>query len=136
MNKAVAVVALSAVAVCVARADELAEVAALLESGLAEQAQLLATVTDTAAAAAAVEPLAANLKGLAALNDRVATTDLWNHIETTPELKKKLVSTIQQISISFCRIQEADYYGCAGLKQLLAPLLTPTADAPEEQDAQ
>lgn len=136
MNKAVAVVVLSTVAVCVTRADELVEVAALLESGLAEHAQLLATVTDNAGAAAALEPLAANLKGLAALNGRVATTDLWNHIETTPELKKKLVSTIQQISISFCRIQDADYYGCDGLKQLLAPLLTPAADAPGEQSAQ
>lgn len=136
MNKAVAIVALSVAAMGIAAADELADVATSLEVGLVAQAEILATVTDAAGAAAAVEPLKQNLKSLAALNGRVPTTDLWNRIETQPELKKKLVDTIQQISISFCRIQEADYYGCSALKELLQPLLTPAADVPEEQGAQ
>ena len=77
--------------------------------------------------------LQANFDKLQGLNGRVDTTAMWRHIENTPELKSELVLTIQLISIEFCRIEEAQFYGCEELRALLAPLLIPAAARPDEQ---
>lgn len=135
MKQAFIVLALSGAAACVAVADDVQSISAALDAGLAEQYAILSGVKDTASAAAAVEPLAANLAELKALNDRVDATALWRYIENTPEVKNALLYRLYYISIEYDRLGGAEFFACDELKALLAPLLIPAVERPVE-DAQ
>ncbi len=118
-------------AACVASADDVQSIGAALETGLSEQLTILQGMTDASTCAAAFPSLESNFKKLADLNDRVDPTDLWHHIESNAEFKAKLIHLLQSISIEFYRIEQAQFFGCEPLKQLLLPLLVP-AKTPEE----
>ncbi|MBQ4635739.1 MAG: hypothetical protein IJB64_04815 [Akkermansia sp.] len=133
MKQVFSFLVLSSSVACVAAADDVQSICAALNAGLTEQLGILKGMTDTASCAAAVPALQANFDKLQGLNGRVDTTAMWRHIENTPELKSELVLTIQLISIEFCRIEEAQFYGCEELRALLAPLLIPAAARPDEQ---
>ncbi|MBQ9095809.1 MAG: hypothetical protein IJY53_05690 [Akkermansia sp.] len=133
MKQVFSFLVLSSSVACVAAADDVQSICAALNAGLTEQLGILKGMTDTTSSAAAVPALQANFDKLQGLNGRVDTTAMWRHIENTPELKSELVLTIQLISIEFCRIEEAQFYGCEELRALLAPLLIPAAARPDEQ---
>ncbi len=133
MKQVFSFLVLSSSVACVAAADDVQSVCAALNEGLTEQLSILKGMTDTSSSEAAVPALQANFDKLQGLNGRVDTTVMWRHIENTPELKAELVLAIQLISIEFCRIEAAQFYGCEELKALLAPLLIPAAARPDEQ---
>lgn len=128
-------VAIGGISACVAVADDVQTVSAELSAALTSQLQILQQVQDSSSAAAAVTPLREKLAALREMNEtcRIPTTDLWRHIENTPELKNQLVLCLQHISIHYYRIEMADFYGCAELRQLLTPLLVPASPRPEEE---
>lgn len=134
MKQAYVFLALSGVAACVAAADDAASMCARLDAGLQEQLRILDSIQDASSASAHVAALAANFAHLKALSDSMdvddahcRTTELWRYIDSTPDVKPRLVGCVQKISIHFERIEKAEFYGCAELKALLAPLLTPAS---------
>lgn len=120
--------------VCVATAAATPEsVCSALAEGLSKQQEILAGVTDAASSAAAVGALQDNVRYLNSLHDRVETNELWRHIENTPELKTRLINYLQQITIHLARIEQAEYYGCESLRELLYPMLNPSSSRPDEE---
>lgn len=115
-----------AAAACVASADDVYSITAALDAGLSKQLEILQSMTDASSCAAAAPALEENLKSLAALNDRVDPTELWNHISCNAEIKEKLVHTIQSISIEYYRLEQANFFGCEQVQRLLMPLLAPS----------
>lgn len=121
-----------AAAACVATAaDDVHSITSALDAGLAEQLEILKGMTDAGSCAAAAPALEENLKSLAALNDRVDLTELWTHIASNAEIKAKLVQTIQSISIEFYRLEQANFFGCEQVQQLLMPLMVPAQPVEE-----
>lgn len=123
-------------AACGVHAAESAEsLCATLSSGLTAQRDVLAGVQDSFTASAAVSALQDNFRFLNALHEHTDTNELWRYIENHPQEKQRLVSCLQQITIHLMRIEKADYYGCAPLRELLFPMLNPAADTPDAEPA-
>ena len=121
-----------AAAACVASAaDDVHSITAALDAGLSKQLEILKGMTDAATCAAAAPALEENLKSLAALNDRVDSSELWTHIASNAEMKAKLVRTLQSISMEFYRLEQAQFFGCAQVQQLLMPLMVPAQPVEE-----
>jgi hypothetical protein len=120
--------------VCVASAADTPEsICSALDAGLSKQQEILAGVQDAASAQASIGALQDNFRYLTALNERVDTNDLWRHIENSPELKTRLIGYLQQITIHLMRIETAEFYGCAELRSLLEPMLTPASSRGDEE---
>lgn len=120
--------------VCVASAADTPEsICSALDAGLSKQQEILAGVQDAASAQASIGALQDNFRYLTALNERVDTNDLWRHIENSPELKTRLIGYLQQITIHLARIEQAEYYGCESLRELLYPMLNPSSSRPDEE---
>ena len=62
----------------------------------------------------------------------VEETELWLYIENTEGVKQPLVDVLSQVALQMARIENADYFNHAGLKELLAPQIEET---PEVQNA-
>ncbi len=99
-----------------------------LLKGLQEEVRLLSSITDTATAQAAVEPLKANGATLAQRVDGVSDKALWNYIDNTHDNKLPLIEMIQRLSAQFTRLQKANFYGCYELQDALRPQLEPNPD--------
>lgn len=141
MKQAFVFLALGGVAACVATANDAASMCARLDAGLQAQLRILDSIQDASSASAHVAELAANFAHLKALSESMdvddahcKTTELWRYIDSTPDVKPRLVGYVQQISIRFERIEKAEFYGCAELKELLAPLLTPASVRTEMEE--
>ena len=120
--------------VCVASAADTPEsICSALDAGLSKQQEILAGVQDAASAQASIGALQDNFRYLTALNERVDTNALWRHIENSPELKTRLIGYLQQITIHLARIEQAEYYGCESLRELLYPMLNPSSSRPDEE---
>lgn len=139
MKQAFFFVALSGMAACVATADDVSRMCDDLTSGLDAQLRILSSIQDAQSAAAQVSDLQKNFDALKNLSksmddkdDSCKTTELWRYIDSSPEIKPRLVRCVQQISIHFHRIETAEFYGCEALKNLLSPLLVPASARPEE----
>ena len=123
--------------VCVASAADTPEsICSALDAGLSKQQEILAGVQDAASAQASIGALQDNFLYLTALNERVDTNDLWRHIENSPELKTRLIGYLQQITIHLARIEQAEYYGCESLRELLYPMLNPSSSRPDEEQTE
>jgi hypothetical protein len=46
-------------------------------------------------------------------------------------MKAKLVRTLQSISMEFYRLEQAQFFGCAQVQQLLMPLMVPAQPVEE-----
>ena len=141
MKQAFFFVALSGMAACVAAADDVSSMCDKLTSGLDAQLSILSSIQDAQSAAAHVAELQENFDALKVLSDSMdgegdacKTTELWRYIDSSPEIKPRLVRCVQQISIHFHRIESAEFYGCEPLKNLLTPLLVPASARPEEAE--
>lgn len=115
--------------VCVAQAATEEEVCSQLESRLAEQVELLSSVTDASTAAAAVNPLKENLAQLASLNNIIPSDKLWIFIDNNLEVKLGLIEQLQLLSVQYYRLQQENFYSCGELAQALMPYLKAAEDA-------
>ena len=104
---------------------------ARLASGLKEEVQVLAGITDATSAAAAVPALSSVLQKLAALSEQVNEKELWLYIDNTPDLKQPLVEEVEKLFVQLQRLEEARCYACKPLQSLLAPILKAPADKPQ-----
>lgn len=112
----------------VASAATVEDAAARLADTLQRKVDILAGVKDAASAASAVQPLQSVLTELGAVGDMVPESELWNYIDSTEDVKPKLVGLVQSFSKQFTRLEKADFYGCEPLRLLLAPQLNGGAE--------
>lgn len=99
-----------------------------LLNGLQEEVQILASITDTATAQAAVSSLKANAAALARRVDGVTDKALWNYIDNTQDNKLPLIEMVQRLSAQLTRLQKANFFGCYELQDALRPQLEPNPD--------
>lgn len=99
-----------------------------LLKGLQEEVRILDSITDTATAQAAVEPLKSTTKLLAQRVDGVTDKDLWNYIDNTQDNKLPLIEMVQRLSAQFTRLQKNNFYGCYDLQDALRLQLEPNPD--------
>lgn len=93
-----------------------------LEQALAEEVDVLAGVIDAASASTALPHLHACLGMLKAICSGDEGV-LWNYINNTAGAKTRLVEVLERLAIEFRRLEQAEFYGCAGLREALAPQL-------------
>lgn len=107
-------------------ADSPAQVTAKLATALEQEIAILAGIGNAEQAQAAVEPLRKSLAEQQALfgaDDK----ELWDYISNTQGTETRLVELLEQLSHQFTRMDEAQFYDCAALRELLAPQMV-TAD--------
>lgn len=123
------VMALFTGAACVLQAASEEDVCADLQAGLQRQVELLLTVKDAAGAEAVLAPLRENMSALAALNGRVPQDRLWLYIDNSPQVKAALIEQLQRLSVELQRLETGKFFGCAGLRSQLAPMVKGAAGA-------
>ncbi len=98
---------------------------------LGREIAALESVRDADTAAAATPALAAALAALAAMDrSREAEKELWEYIDNTDGVKQPFIELLQRLAVQFIRLAEADYYGCAPLRDALAPQIPDGVGAP------
>lgn len=113
-----------------AQAADREDVCRSLRKGLESQVELLCDVQDANSAAAAVPELRRVLAELSALRNQVPEEQLWAYIDNTPGVKNELIECLLSLSGQLKRLHSANYYGDAGLRELLAPQISVDAVAP------
>lgn len=130
MKYAHIITALFAGTACFAQAADREDVCRSLRKGLESQVELLCDVQDANSAAAAVPELRRVLAELSALRNQVPEEQLWAYIDNTPGVKNELIECLLSLSGQLKRLHSANYYGDAGLRELLAPQISVGAVAP------
>ncbi len=104
-------------------AETLRQWTAELQQALSRQLELVSGVRDAGSASAAVAPLGALLGEMGAMQGRMRADALRVYIDNTPDVKAPFIELLQQTAVQFKRLSDADFYGCAPLRALLAPQL-------------
>lgn len=95
-----------------------AETCAALREALKQEVELLQSVTDTESAKAVLSDLRKSLKAqkeLFCADDK----EVWEYMDNTMGAKQPLVELLQRLAGQFTRLEEAKFFNCAELKELL-----------------
>lgn len=125
MYKTLATLLLTGTAIYAAEADPMAAVCDRLVASLEQEAAALESIASPADVPAGVEQLRASLASLKELF-AVDATELWQYIDNTDGVKQPIIDALEALALQFARVEQAEFYGSAELRELLAPQVLKT----------
>ncbi len=108
-----------------AEENPMADVCDRLVAALAQETAALTKIQSPADAEGALDELRASLQALETLF-AVDEKELWMYIDNTAGVKQPIVDELERLALQFSRIQKANFFQNATLRQLLAPQVLST----------
>lgn len=134
MYKTLASLFIASTALYAAEADPMAAVCDRLVAALEQETEALESIESAEDAPAGVEKLRASLAALKELFSEDAN-ELWLYIDNTEGVKQPIIDVLEKLALQFARLEKAEFYGNAELRETLAPQVLVTENTEQARRA-
>ena len=132
MYKTLASLFIASTALYAAEADPMAAVCDRLVTALEQETEALESISSPDDVPAGLEKLRASLAALKALFAEDAE-ELWLYIDNTAGVKEPIIEVLEKLAIQFARMEKAEFFGNAELREALAPQVLVPEDAEQSR---
>lgn len=128
MFKMLVPILVAGTALYAAEADPMEAVYTQLLSALEQETEALEKMESAADVDKALADLRASLNTLQEMLT-VDTRDLWRYVDNTEGVKQPVVDQLELLALQFARLEQANFFDNAELRELLAPQIFSSPEA-------